>query len=1073
VSLLGERRGTGASRAGPLVRPGAGAGASPQREPAAGASPQSTVAAGDFHLQRQFEARSAGNGWLLAVCCVAQFMVILDLSIVNVALPSIQSALGFSTTMLQWVVDAYAIVFAGFLMLGARVADHFGQRRTFVASLALFAATSLAGGLSVNSQMLVAARAFQGLSGALMAATSLAVITASFPAGPARHRAIGLWGAMNGLGGAAGTLFGGVLTQELSWRWVLLINPPIGIVAALVAFRVVGERRREAGAPPFDLAGALSLTLGQLVLVYGLVGTAVDGWSSPKALVPMAVGAGLLAVFVLVEQRFAAAPLVPLRELSGPVKIANVIVLLFSASLFPMWYVSSFYLQQVLGLSPLSTGLTFLPMALAIMLSASQAGKLVGRYGVRATMCAGLVLMAAGMLLLARIGSSGSALGFVVLPGVLATAGIGLSIVPSTIFATQEAGPSQAGVASGLVNTSRQAGGGLGLAVLITLATEYTRRSIGHNVSVPVALTQGFRLAYLVGAGLVLAALAATLLFVRSKAGSQPLLAGKGEALPLGRLGPRAGPERAGISRTGIGRTGANRPPLVAKPALHVGGAVAAVLALFAALDFTVAGAPGAPIGAYTTNHAYDFVSAPGLHPPKIYADVPTKTSQLAPGYILLTNFYDLTTRPMMGQSGPLVLNNKLQPVWFRPVPKDVVATNLEAQSYEGKPVLTWWQGVVTNTGATESGEDVVVNQHYQTVATLKGQDGWVITMHELVIAGDDAWVTANKDIPLNLSRYGGTSEGVLEDSAVQEYDIATGKLLYTWDALEHLPLTDSHTQPPTNGFPWDAYHVNSLQLVGAHSFLVSMRNTWAAYLVNATTGRIEWQLGGKHSSFAIPKQASFQWQHDVRLQPGGVVTMFNDNCCQITGAGTFLAPAGPSAGLQLKLHPATHSVSLVARYVHPNHYSAAYMGNMQLLPNGNVFIGWGEQPNFSEYSKSGRLLLDGAFPGPDDSYRALVTNWVGRPSYPPSGVARPAPHGGTYIYVSWNGATGVKQWRVLAANGPANLRPVAQSAKAGFETKIRVGPEYSQFEVQALDKQGHVIGTTKLLHAPGGADRR
>ncbi len=449
------------------------------------------------------------QGWLLAVCCVAQFMVILDLSIVNVALPSIQSSLNFSTTQLQWVVDAYAIFFAGFLMLGGRAADYIGQRRTFVAALFLFALTSLAGGLSVDHQMLVVARALQGVSGALMAATSLAIITSSFAAGPARHRAIALWGAMNGAGGAAGTVLGGVITQELSWRWVLLINPPIGIAAGLVAYRVVTERRKQESNPKFDLAGAFTLTLGQLVLIYGIVTAGVHGWTSPDALVPMVAGAALLAFFALVERR-ASAPLVPLQEITGSLRVANVIVLLFSAALFPMWYVSSLYLQQVLGLSPLATGFAFLPMALVIFLCASRAGRFVGRFGVRAVLGGGLVIMASGMLLLGRIGPSGSAVTYVVLPGVLTAIGIGLSIVPSTIFATQGAGPAQAGLASGLVNTSRQAGGGIGLALLISLATAYTSAAIGRNVAVPVALTNGFRLAYLVGAGFVVAAAVVT-----------------------------------------------------------------------------------------------------------------------------------------------------------------------------------------------------------------------------------------------------------------------------------------------------------------------------------------------------------------------------------------------------------------------------------------------------------------------------------------------------------------------------------------------------------------------------------
>jgi EmrB/QacA subfamily drug resistance transporter len=970
-------------------------------------------------------------------------MVILDLSIVNVALPSIQTALDFSTTQLQWVVDAYAIVFAGFLMLGGRAADHFGQRRTFVVSLALFAATSLVGGMSVSSEMLIAARALQGLSGALMAATSLAIITASFPAGPARHRAIGLWSAMNGAGGAAGTLLGGVLTQELSWRWILLINPPIGLVAAFIAYRVVTERKRGEDAPRFDLAGALTMTLGTLVLVYGIVDTGVDGWSSPKALVPMGLGLVLLALFGVVETRLAAAPLVPFRELTGPMKLANAIVLLFSASLFPMWYVSSLYLQQVLGLSPLATGVAFLPMTLVIMLVASRAGKLVGRFGVRTVMGSGLVLMSAGMLLFARIGPSGSAWGYIVLPGVLTTAGIALSIVPSTIFATQGAGAAQAGLASGLVNTSRQAGGGLGLAVLITLATQYTSRAVGKGTAVTVALTEGFRLAFLIGAGLVIAAAIVTFAFV------QPATARSGAP-----AGARSDGPAGGVLRL--------------HPQWRFGMFIVAVLALFGALDFGVAGSKGPALGAYTTKGAYDFVSAPGLHPPRIVADVATKTSQLAPGYIMVGNFYDLTTRPMIGQSGPLILNNDLQPVWFRPVPENVVASDLATQTYHGEPVLTWWQGTITDTGQTQSGEDVIVNQHYHTVATLKGKDGWVPTMHEFLIRGNDAWVTADKNIPMNLAKYGGTSEGVLDDSAVQEYDLKTGQLLYTWDALDHLPLTDSHAQPPANGFPWDAYHVNSLQLVGQDKFLVSMRNTWAAYLVNMKTGRVEWQLGGKHSTFQVGKAASFEWQHDVRLHTGGVVTMFNDNCCQISGAGFYIAPAGPSAGLELRLHMKDRTVSVLAKYQHPNKVSAAYMGDLQLLPNGNVFIGWGEQPYLSEYSKSGQLLLDGVFPGPDLSYRATLRQWVGLPSYPPSGAARSMP-GGTAVYASWNGATQVAAWRVLAGRTGSHLAPVAGAPKAGFETKLNVkGGGYHQvFEVEALNSKGKVIGSSKHFQAP------
>ncbi len=446
-------------------------------------------------------------------------MVILDLSIVNVALPSIQSSLGFTSPELQWIVDAYAITFAGFLMFGGRAADHFGQRRMFVMALLVFALASLAGGVAADRETLMLARAAQGVGGALMAACSLAIITSSFAPGPQLNRAIGAWAAMNGLGGAAGMLFGGIITQELSWRWVLLINPPIGVAAAVVAYAVVSERRRAPGRS-FDLAGALTLTIGQMVLVFGVVEAGLKGWDTFAALGPIIGGVLILAVFVVIETRLASEPLIPFKELTKPLRVANNIVLLFSASLFPMWFVSSLYLQQVLGLSPLHTGLVFLPMTLMIMAVASRAGKLVSRFGVRPVLGGGLVMLTAGMLLMAKVGSSGSAIVYIMLPGLLTAAGIAMSIVPSTIAATQGAKEGQAGLASGLVNTSRQIGGGLGLAILVTLATQRSSHLIGTGVQVPQALTDGFRLAYLIGGGLAAAAALVTFLAVPAPAGA-------------------------------------------------------------------------------------------------------------------------------------------------------------------------------------------------------------------------------------------------------------------------------------------------------------------------------------------------------------------------------------------------------------------------------------------------------------------------------------------------------------------------------------------------------------------------
>jgi len=970
-------------------------------------------------------AAAPHSRWLLVVCCVAQFMVILDLSIVNVALPSIQSSLGFSSIALQWVVDAYTITFAGFLLLAGRAADHFGQRRMFVTALICFGLASLAGGVAGSQDMLIGARAAQGLAGALMAASSLAIITSSYAPGPQLHRAIGAWASMNGLGGAAGVLLGGVITQALTWRWILLINPPIGIVAAIVAYVVVRERRRARDETRFDVAGALTLTVGQMVLVYGVVEAGLAGWKSAAALVPILAGVVLMAAFVVIETRVASAPLVPFKELTKPLQIANNVVLLFSAALFPMWIISSLYLQQVLGLSPLDTGLIFLPMTLTIMLVASRAGRLVNHFGVRPVLASGLVMLTTGLLLLARVGSTGSGVVYVMIPGILTAAGIAMSIVPSTIAATQGAKEGQAGLASGIVNTSRQVGGGLGLAVLVTLATQRSSHLIGAGEQVNQALTSGFRLAYLIGAGLAAAALLITI-----------------TSLP--------------------GPASAVRP---ASRRLAV--AIIVLVAVFAAGDVAFGNSRGAPLGAYTTKGAYSFVSAPTLHPPKVAADQQTETSKLAPGYIFLANFYDLNDPPLTGQSGPLILDDKLQPVWFKPVSVDVVSSDLSLQSYGGKPVLAWWQGDVTNTGATETGEDVVVNQHYQTVAQLRGKDGWVLTLHAFVISGDDAWVTANKNIPKDLSGLGGAYNGALIDSAVQEYNLKTGKLLYTWDALHHIPPGDSYATVPTNGFPWDTYHVNAVDLVGNGDFLVSMRDTWAAYLVNIKTGDIVWTLGGKDSSFKVGAAGEFQWQHDVALAPGSsitndpVITMFDDHCCQLTGGGTYVPATGTSRGLILKLNTQAHTAKLEAQYGADQYPSVDYMGDTQPLANGNVFVGWGSDPYLTEFSKAGVPLLDAELPGSDLSYRALLEPWVGLPLTDPAGAARRA-DGKTTVYASWNGATEVASWRLLAGANPARLAVVSNAARDGFQTAISLAGSYASYRLEALSSTGRVLGTSK-----------
>ncbi len=1002
--------------------------------PAAGSAPSEPPAV-------QFESSSRST-WILIVCCVAQFMVILDLSIVNVALPSIQSSLGFSSADLQWVVDAYAITFAGFLMLGGRVADYVGQRRTFVSALILFSIASLAGGAAQDTTMLIVARGVQGFSCAFMAASSLAIITSTFPPGPRLNRAIGLWAAMNGLGGAAGVLFGGIITQALSWRWVLLINPPIGIAAAVIAYRVVANRRRAKGGPSFDLAGAVTLTAGQMVLVYGVVKAGVNGWSSFVALGPIIAGIALLVLFCVIETRVASHPLVPFKELTKPLQTANTIVVLFSGALFPMWFLSSLYLQQVLGLSPLHAGLTFLPMALMIMFVARRTGFLVSRYGVRSVLGGGLLMMTAGMLLFTKIAASGSSIVYVMIPGLLTAAGIGMSIVPSTIAATQGAKPGQAGLASGLVNTSRQVGGGLGLAVLITLATQHSSNLIGSGQPVPEALTNGFRLGYFIAAGLC--ALAAVVTF---------------RMVPKQAAAPHAGHAPAAEDASG----GSHRRRL------SIAAAVAIVIAGFVAVDFAFGGSRGAPIGQYVTKDTYSYVSEPQLHPPIAKADVaPQDLNKLAPGYIFLTNFYDLNYPPIVGQSGPLILDGGLSPVWFRPVPEDVVAGNLSLQHYNGKPALAWWQGFITNAGATTSGTDVVVDQHYRTIGSVSGADGWVPTLHEVLVRGNHVWVTANKNLPMDLSRYGGAYNGAIIDSAVQEYDLKTGKLLYNWDVLRHVAPGDSQATLPTNGFPWDAYHVNSIDLLGNGKMLVSLRNTWAVYLVDIATGKIEWTLGGRHSDFKFGPGAAFEWQHDVALRSATKVTLFDDHCCQETGGGTYVSPTGASRGLVLNLDQSARTATLAAQYSKGPGYDSQYMGSTELLPNGNVFVGWGSQPSFSEFDRTGKLALDVILPHPDLSYRTTLHQWVGQPLYPPVGAAR-VKAGRTTVYASWNGSTQLAGWRVLAGPSAASLTPLNTVGKTGFETAIPIRQSQTVYEVQAVDATGHVLGTSHPFGAGAG----
>ena len=453
----------------------------------------------------------------LVLACLAQFMVILDVSVVNVALPSIRTALHFSQQDLSWIVNAYTILFGGFLLLGGRAADLLGRRRVFVGGLLLFALASLAGGLAEGHAMLIAARAAQGLGAAVIAPASLSILTTTFREGPERDRALGAWGAMGGAGGSAGVLLGGMLTDLLSWRWILFINVPIALATALGSLRYVAEGRNPGRARSFDLAGALTATLGLMALVYAVVRTDVHGWGSAETLGTMTVAAALIATFLAIEGRFARAPLMPLRifasrMLSG----ANAVVFTLGAAMFAMWFFVSLYLQQVLGYSPLKAGFAFLPMTIAIIIGSALASRAVARVGVKPLLAAGMLIQAAGLLLFTTIDANGTYLADVALPSMVVAVGIGLSFVPVTIAGVAGVAGEEAGLASGLVNTSRLVGGALGLALLSTLATSRTHDVLASGAGgLHVALVDGFHVAFYVGAGFALAGALVTLAVLR------------------------------------------------------------------------------------------------------------------------------------------------------------------------------------------------------------------------------------------------------------------------------------------------------------------------------------------------------------------------------------------------------------------------------------------------------------------------------------------------------------------------------------------------------------------------------
>ena len=465
------------------------------------------------------------------------------------------------------------------------------------------------------------------------------------------------------------------------------------------------------------------------------------------------------------------------------------------------------------------------------------------------------------------------------------------------------------------------------------------------------------------------------------------------------------------------------------------------------------------------------FVTAPGLKPPEL--TVNRSSSGQAPGFIFVAVFQNkFFTDPLVGQGGPMILDNKGRYVWLKPAVKGAPDTlNLQVQKYLGKPVLTYFDGTVTNTGEM-TGTWHVLNDRYKEIAKLGSVDGWDPSGHELYITSDGhALITGYKHIPhRDLTAKGGGSDQTLLDSGVLEYDIKTGKLLRAWSADEHIPMSEG--VPPANPnapVAYDPWHINSIDVDAQGNWLLSMRNTWAIYKVDSKSGQVIWTLGGRGSSFAVPDNIAFAFQHDARWRPNGEISLFDNDCC-----GFIPQPNGPpkpappihgsqTRGLQIKVDENAKTVSMVTENKLYDLISGT-QGNRQVLANGNVFMGWGQQPFFSEFSKAGKLLLSVRFPDPDESYRAYRFAWKGNPGGKPAAAARVSGKG-TRVYASWNGATEVAAYRVLAGKSSRKLKVVAKGVKrAGFETAPLIRRADAVWQVQALDSKGRVLGTSRAV---------
>ena len=467
------------------------------------------------------------------------------------------------------------------------------------------------------------------------------------------------------------------------------------------------------------------------------------------------------------------------------------------------------------------------------------------------------------------------------------------------------------------------------------------------------------------------------------------------------------------------------------------------------------------------------FVTEPSLEPPRVTVTHPAE--QVAPGLLFVANF-DFNSvaqqKPAEEQTGPLILDNRGQPVWYLPIPADLQAFNADVQTLGGKKVITWWEGGLTQIGTPKTGRHYILGSDYRPVRgyvkSITGANGWILSPHEFFITPRGTALTTSYKVVggQDLRPYGGSENGSVWDNAIQEYDLKTGKLVYEWSMLGKLPLGDAKTRPGGPN-PWDAYHVNSVHEDAAGNLLISNRSTWQIHKITRATGAVEWTLGGNSSSFALAQNAQFAWQHDARFLPDNQIGLFDNQCCGRNADGSTQPPyfQPQSRGLVLRLTGGT--ATMVREYKVPGRISGT-QANAQRLPNRNVLIGWGQQPFISEFSEAGRLLFEAKFEGNAISYRAKRHRWTGRPKTRPILAVRRS-GSRTQLRMSWNGATDVARWRVRAGSSAKKLRTVHRGVRrSGFETAVTLRNRSRYFRVEALTARGRVLGRSAVIRRTG-----